>query len=107
MARQSQPPIITDPLPPPMTHYTIGESEPLLGRDRLTQVRREAESGEPEDAGVPLWSNLTSGTALLAQIGGIALVVNVWTSVFRNKLLLFSGHPVSIPLCVFQVDARR
>jgi len=72
------------PLPPPTTYQTNGEQEPLLGH----------RDSEDENVGAGLALNLISGTATIAQIGGVALVVGIWVSVFSNPLLLFSAHPL-------------
>ena len=50
---------------------------------------------EEEEHVMSLGANLIAGPAFLAQIGGIALVVSVWASVFMHKMDLFSAHPVS------------
>ncbi len=89
----SQPP--TDPLPPPLTHDGTGEQDPLLARERLTQTRTYGEpAGTYTEEDGSLWYNLISGTAPLAQIGGVALVAAVWANILRFKLSIFSGHPV-------------
>jgi len=84
----------TDPLPPPLTQsgsasphpgMGAGETEPLLGR------RTE---DELEDVNFSLWANLITGPAFLAQIGGVALVVAIWASIFMHNLSLFSAHPL-------------
>ncbi|KAH8105370.1 eukaryotic cytochrome b561-domain-containing protein [Cristinia sonorae] len=62
-----------------------GETEPLL---------RRTGSDDFEEVGASLWFNLISGPAFLAQIGGVALVVAVWASIFSHKLILFSAHPL-------------
>lgn len=73
------------PLPPPPT-TRIDEEEPLLGGDRrVTNLQAEDE---------PLWHNLFSGTALIAQAGGVILGLTVFVSVFTHKLILFSAHPL-------------
>ncbi|TCD71070.1 hypothetical protein EIP91_000162 [Steccherinum ochraceum] len=61
-----------------------GETEPLLGRT----------DDEFEDVDFNLWTNLISGPAFMAQIGGVALVVAIWASIFMHKLSLFSAHPL-------------
>ncbi|GJN84954.1 hypothetical protein PLIIFM63780_008518 [Purpureocillium lilacinum] len=70
---------------------TTRETEPLLGR--------------PGDAaqheGAAYWTNLTLGTAVLAQFGAFLLVGIVWASVFTSPLILFSGHPLAQSLAVF------
>ncbi|KAJ6441887.1 Protein arginine N-methyltransferase [Purpureocillium lavendulum] len=68
-----------------------GETEPLLGR--------------PGDAaqleGAAYWTNLTLGTAVLAQFGAVILLGIVWASVFTGPLILFSAHPLAQSLAVF------
>lgn len=103
MSQTPRPPPV-DPLPPPITHYGVGEEEPLLGRDRLTQNRivGQPDPNYLDEEDIPLWYNLITGSAFLAQIGGVALVAAVWTSVFSHKLLVFSGHPVCFPFLSFR-----
>lgn len=50
--------------------------------------------------------NLLLGTAPLAQVGGLVLVVLVWTSAFMHSLIIFDGHPMLNSLAVlFAVQA--
>ena len=70
----------SQPLPPPSTHNGLGEQEPLLGpRSSLK---------DNDDDELSLVYNLFTGTAIFAQLGGIALVLVIWISVFTNRLLL-------------------
>ena len=43
------------------------------------------------------------GTAVIAQFGVWILVALVWASVFLNKLILFSGHPLAQSLGVLLI----
>ncbi|KAL8744372.1 MAG: hypothetical protein Q9190_003368 [Brigantiaea leucoxantha] len=61
-----------------------GEEEPLLGRaGDASQQQNE-----------PLQFNLVTGTAVIAQIGIWILTATIWASVFLNKVILFSAHPL-------------
>jgi hypothetical protein len=71
-------------LPPIRDDSRAGEEEPLLG----------APGANTQTAGAPLWHNLVSGTAPIAQVGGVALAAVVAGAVFSHPLMLFSAHPV-------------
>jgi hypothetical protein len=72
------------------------EQEPLLGRP--------GDLAQDEQKG--LVYNLVTGTALLAQVGGILLVALVWGAVFTHPLLVFSLHPLLNSLGVlFSIEA--
>lgn len=66
------------------------EVEPLLGRP--------GDAAQP--TGTTLVTNLVLGTAVIAQFGVWILLALVWASVFLNKLILFSGHPLAQSLGV-------
>ncbi|KAI5797744.1 hypothetical protein EDC01DRAFT_651165 [Geopyxis carbonaria] len=60
------------------------EQQPLLPRPgEVSQIEDE-----------PLLKNLVTGTAPLAQLGGIVLFGIVWGAVFTHKTLIFSAHPL-------------
>jgi hypothetical protein len=80
------------PLPPPTTY--VDEQAPLLGGDRHHDSRVQA----PDE---PLWRNLFSNTALIAQAGGVLFVLATYGTVFSHELILFSAHPVSTATVVF------
>jgi len=62
----------------------VSEDEPLLGRPGdVSQTPSQ-----------PLYYNLFSGTAVLAQAGLALLIPLVWSSIFLNDLILFSAHPL-------------
>ncbi|KAF8455284.1 eukaryotic cytochrome b561-domain-containing protein [Kalaharituber pfeilii] len=63
------------------------EEEPLLG-----------ESGTEDQRN--LTYNWVQGTAPLAQIGGLVLLVIIWASVFSHKMIVFDGHPLLNSLAV-------
>ncbi|KAF4969438.1 hypothetical protein FZEAL_10227 [Fusarium zealandicum] len=67
-----------------------GETEPLLGRP----------GDAAQEDGVPMIKNLVLGTAGIAQLGIILLVVLVWASVLTKPLILFSYHPLLQSLAV-------
>lgn len=82
------PSIPSDPLPPPHTQINgHDEQEPLLGRRPPPPITDEA-------VGHTLFTNLFTGTALLAQIGGLAFVIVVWIANLKRPLMLFTAHPV-------------
>jgi len=60
------------------------EHEPLLGRPGDVAQREQA----------PLFKNLITGTAPLAQTGSINLFALVWGAVFTHKTIIFSAHPL-------------
>jgi general stress protein CsbA len=60
------------------------EQEPLLGRP--------GDAAQPDGAG--LYSNLYTGTAIIAQLGVWILAVIVWASVFTHQVIFFSAHPL-------------
>lgn len=60
------------------------EQEPLLGRP--------GDAAQSEGAGI--YSNLYTGTAIIAQLGVWILVIIVWASVFSNQVIFFSAHPL-------------
>jgi len=61
-----------------------GEDEPLLGRPGdVSQTDEE-----------PIVKNLITGTAPIAQLGGILLFGLVWGAIFTHKRILFSVHPL-------------
>lgn len=61
------------------------EDEPLLGRP--------GDASQQEGQG--LQYNFVLGTAMLAQAGIWILAALVWSSVFMNKIILFSFHPLA------------
>ncbi|KAL4247179.1 hypothetical protein ABKN59_008279 [Abortiporus biennis] len=69
------------PFPPPVTNFGAGEQEPLLGRPE-------------EEEEIALGYYLVTGTAFIAQLGGIALVLVVYISVYSHDMCLFSVHPL-------------
>jgi hypothetical protein len=72
------------------------DHEPLLGRPG------DVSQGERKG----LAYNLITGTAPLAQVGGILLVALVWGAVFTHPLLVFSLHPLLNSLGVlFSIEA--
>jgi len=62
----------------------VEEDEPLLGRPGDA-------SQTPEQ---PLYHNLFSGTAVVAQAGLALLIPLIWASVLLNPIILFSAHPL-------------
>lgn len=53
-----------------------------------------------------LFKHLVSGTAPLAQAGGLVLVIIVWASVLVHKMIIFDGHPMLNSLAVlFAIQA--
>ncbi|KAI5845682.1 eukaryotic cytochrome b561-domain-containing protein [Morchella snyderi] len=67
------------------------EHEPLLGRP--------GDVGQRDGSG--LARNLITGTAPLAQVGGVMLIVTVWTAVLSHAWMVFSLHPLLNSLGVF------
>ncbi|PFH61656.1 hypothetical protein XA68_16745 [Ophiocordyceps unilateralis] len=67
------------------------DTEPLLGRPGDVIQRRNT----------PFARNLIMGTASLAQLGAILMLVLVWASVLNKPLILFSAHPLLQSLAVF------
>lgn len=50
--------------------------------------------------------NLVQGTAALAQVGGLVLVILVWASVLTHPLIVFDGHPMLNSLAIlFAIEA--
>ncbi|THH32673.1 hypothetical protein EUX98_g1524 [Antrodiella citrinella] len=84
----------TDPLPSPLAQSRTPSAHPRMGAGETEPLLARRTDDEMEDVGVSLFTNLVSGPAFLAQIGGVALVVAVWASVFMHKLSLFSAHPL-------------
>jgi len=87
----------------------LDEREPLLGRP----------GDASQEDGKPLWRNLIlgknsvgegtnnsltffffAGTAPVAQFGILILTGIIWGSVFSNKLILFSAHPLLNSVCL-------
>ncbi|KAG0645361.1 hypothetical protein D0Z07_8898 [Hyphodiscus hymeniophilus] len=61
-----------------------GEDEPLLGRP----------GDASQESGQPIYYNLITGTAVIAQVGIVLLVASVWASIFLHDIILFSAHPL-------------
>ncbi|RPB10882.1 hypothetical protein P167DRAFT_537160 [Morchella conica CCBAS932] len=80
----------TDP-PTDRSAAPITEHEPLLGRPGDVAQRDES----------MLARNLITGTAPLAQVGGVMLVVTVWGAVLSHSWMVFSLHPLLNSLGVF------
>jgi hypothetical protein len=70
---------------PPIHRAHNGEQEPLLGEPGANQQPVQATLGH----------NLISGTAPLAQLGGLILAFAVFYAVGTHEIMLFSAHPVS------------
>ncbi|CAL1701746.1 unnamed protein product [Somion occarium] len=80
---------ISDPLPPPHTQINGGsEQEPLLGQRPPPPIH------DNEAVGWSLAMNLITGSAFLAQIGGVVFVVAVWASNLSQPYMLFTAHPL-------------
>ncbi|KAN0083113.1 hypothetical protein V8E54_002201 [Elaphomyces granulatus] len=60
------------------------EDEPLLGRSGDVVQRQD----------VPIYYNLLTGAAVVAQAGVWILVAIVWSGIFSYPLILFSPHPL-------------
>ncbi|KAH0605938.1 uncharacterized protein H6S33_004395 [Morchella sextelata] len=85
---------MTSPAAPPdqpAAAAPITEQEPLLGRPGDVAQRDESW----------LARNLITGTAPLAQVGGVMLVVTVWGAVLSHKWMVFNLHPLLNSLGVF------
>lgn len=67
--------------------------EPLLGKHGDASQRE----------GTSIFYNLILGTGFVTQFGLVALVATVWTTVFTNDIMVFSGHPLSQSIGVFAV----
>jgi len=81
----------------PETARTVPtEDEPLLGRPGdVAQTDEEL-----------LVKNLITGTAPIAQLGGILLFGLVWGAIFTHKTMLFSAHPLlNAAAIVFAIQA--
>ncbi|KAK2589509.1 hypothetical protein QQS21_012815 [Conoideocrella luteorostrata] len=72
-----------------------------------TERRAETEPllGKPGDAilaeGASIMQNFVLGTGILAQLGVIVLVANIWANIFMKPVILFSGHPIAMSTGVF------
>lgn len=80
------------PRAPPsnIAHGASSEEAPLLGRPGDVTMSEEQS----------LSYNLLLGTAPLAQVGGLVLVVLVWASAIMHNLIVFDGHPMLNSLAV-------
>jgi len=85
---------------PSSSNYPVtegAEDEPLLARPGDVLVMSEGQS---------LATNLVQGTAPLAQIGGLVLLLVVWASIFMHKMIIFDGHPMLNSLGIlFAIEA--
>jgi hypothetical protein len=82
----------------PAVHDECDEQQPLLG----------AQGASLQSTDAPLWRNLISGTAPIAQVGGVVLAVAVFGAVLSHPLMLFSAHPVRpTSLSGFHTSAKR
>ncbi|KAG9244308.1 eukaryotic cytochrome b561-domain-containing protein [Calycina marina] len=64
--------------------HQASEDEPLLGRP--------GDVAQEDDQ--PIYHNLYTGTAIIAQAGIVLLVASIWAGIFLHKLILFSAHPI-------------